>query len=118
MGCWLPKITRKLTRLGNQTTQNKLQHKGQNDAYTHTHTHTHIELQVTIKRTNKIYKPWGEGQINQDEILNIINEKSNLRQQINHRINWEETHYPRENRNQSEINIGTAIHFLFFFLIY
>ena len=55
--------------------------------HTHTHTHTHIELEITIKRTNKIYKPWGEGQINLDEILNIINEKSNLRQQINHRIN-------------------------------
>ena len=43
-------------------------------------------------------------------------EMAYLRQQINHRINWKETHYPRENRNQSDINIGTAIHFLIYFL--
>ena len=39
----------------------------------------------------------------------------NVEQLINHRNSWEETHYSRENQKQGDINIGTAIHFLFYF---
>lgn len=51
-----------------------------------------------------------------NEILNTINEKSNFKQQINHRKRWEEAHYSREIRNQSDINIGMASLFLIYFL--
>jgi len=46
-----------------------------------------------------------------NEILNEMNEKSSLKQQIDHRKSWEETRHSREIRNQSDINNGTAILF-------
>ena len=33
-GCWLPKITRKLTRPGSQITKNKLQYQDRNNTHT------------------------------------------------------------------------------------
>ena len=39
----------------------------------------------------------------------------NVEQQINRRNSWEETHYSREDKNQSDINTGTAIRFLIVF---
>ena len=35
---------------------------------------------------------------------------------MNHRKSWEETRYSREIRNQSDINIGTAV--LFFYYLF
>ena len=46
----------------------------------------------------------------------MINEEfKNVEQQINYRNSWDENHYSKENKNQGDINIGTAIHVLFFF---
>ena len=44
-----------------------------------------------------------------------MNNFKNVEQQISHRNSWEGTHYSRENKKQGDINIGTAIHFLFHF---
>ena len=63
MGCWLPKISRELTRLGSQITQNQLQYQGQND---HTHkynTNAHSYLTEKRNKSNKCYKPEEEKQL-------------------------------------------------------
>ena len=85
-------------------------------------THTQIQYKHALisnwkkKEINqkKFTSQGEENKYTRNEILNTIKEKSNLKQQINHRKSWEETSYSREIRNQSGINIGTAIHFLFF----
>jgi len=33
-----------------------------------------------------------------------------VEQQINHKNSWEESHHPREAKNQGDINIGSAVH--------
>ena len=82
-------------------------------------THTQIQYKHALisnwkKKNQKKFTSQGKNKYTRNEILNTIKEKSNLKQQINHRKSWEETSYSREIRNQSGINFGTAIHFLFF----
>ena len=72
----------------------------------------HSDLTEKRNKSNKLFKSREENSYTRNEIMNKINEKSSLKQQINHRKSWEETRHSREIRNQSDINTGTAIFFI------